>query len=52
MISEERQLVEKHEGWNKWCANIPKLHFKEDWEVRVIPPFIKKARTLITFVMR
>ena len=40
MISDERQLVERHEGWNKWCSQIPKLHFKEDWEVRVIPPFM------------
>ena len=40
VISEERQLVERHEKWNKWCANIPKLHFKEDWDVRIIPPFM------------
>lgn len=40
MLSRERQLVENHEKWREWCKDIPSLHFKEDWEVKVIPPFM------------
>lgn len=24
--------------WNKWCKEIPRLNFKEDWNVKIMPP--------------
>ena len=26
-------------GYNKWIHLIPPLHFKQEWSVRIIPPF-------------
>jgi hypothetical protein len=34
-----RYEVERSEKWRDWCPQIPKLHFKEEWEVKIIPPF-------------
>ena len=31
--------VERDEDWRKWIEKIPALNFKEDWDVKVIPPF-------------
>jgi len=25
--------------WRKWVEEIPPIHFKENWNVRIIPPF-------------
>lgn len=41
-----RSKVEVEEKWREWCSKIPKLHFKEEWEVTIIPPF---ARALTRF---
>lgn len=30
--------IEREFEWNKWAKEIPALNFKEDWNVRVIPP--------------
>lgn len=36
---EARGIIEKNYEWRKWCVEIPFISFKEDWEVKVIPPF-------------
>jgi hypothetical protein len=35
----KRSEVDKEEEWDEWLLKIPKIKFKEDWEVRIIPPF-------------
>lgn len=35
----KRLEVEKDEEWTKWMNEIPALKFKDDWEVRIVPPF-------------
>lgn len=35
----KRYEVERDEEWRKWADKIPHLQFKEDWNVKVIPPF-------------
>lgn len=39
MESLKRYEVERNEEWLRWLDKIPYLHFKEDWNVKVIPPF-------------
>lgn len=38
-ISLMRSRVESAYEWRKWQKEIPFLNFKEDWNVKVIPPF-------------
>lgn len=42
MIStyDDRRSVEREEQWETWCKCIPALHFKPEWEVKIIPPFM------------
>ena len=40
MISDYRRLVEREEQWESWCIVIPTFHFKEEWEVKIIPPYM------------
>ena len=36
----KRAEVERDEEWReKWIQKIPHLHFKQDWKVKIIPPF-------------
>jgi len=36
----KRAEVEREEEWGeKWIKEIPHLHFKQDWKVKIIPPF-------------
>lgn len=35
----KRFEIESYEKWRDWCTKMPKLHFKEEWEVKIIPPF-------------
>lgn len=39
MDSLKRYEVERNEEWRTWVDKIPHLQFKEDWKVKVIPPF-------------
>jgi len=34
-----RQKVESTEEWMKWVEEIPAISFKEEWKVKIIPPF-------------
>lgn len=34
-----RYKVEGVEKWREICKDIPLLHFKPEWEVKIIPPF-------------
>ena len=38
MLEEKRREVEWQENWREWWENAPKLKFKEEWEVKIIPP--------------
>lgn len=40
MISVDRSVIEHEEQWETWCKCIPALHFKPEWEVKIIPPFM------------
>ena len=40
MISVDRSVIEHEEQWKSWCSEIPAFHFKEEWEVKIIPPFM------------
>lgn len=40
MISDYRRIVEREEKWDSWYSEIPALHFKKEWEVKIIPPFM------------
>ena len=42
MISayDERRSIERKEQWETWGKCIPALHFKPEWEVKIIPPFM------------
>lgn len=31
--------VERSEKWSEWDRKMPKLHFKPEWGVKIIPPF-------------
>jgi hypothetical protein len=36
----KRAEVERDEEWReKWVEKIPHLQFKEDWKIKIIPPF-------------
>lgn len=35
----KRAEVERDEEWRKWVEEVPHLQFKEDWNVKIIPPF-------------
>lgn len=39
MDSLKRYEVELNEEWRKWVEKIPHLQFKEDWNIKIIPPF-------------
>lgn len=34
-----RYKVERVEVWKEICKVVPPLHFKPEWEVKIIPPF-------------
>lgn len=34
-----KYLVEERYEYDKWRQEIPPLHFKEEWNVHIIPPF-------------
>ncbi len=34
-----RYQVEEDYEFHKWAQEIPPLHFKPEWDVRIIPPF-------------
>jgi hypothetical protein len=36
----QRFEVEDKEGWHGWCDQIPAIPMKQDWEVRIVPPFM------------
>lgn len=36
---ETRFQIEQDEKWREWSNIIPEVHFKEDWNVKIIPPF-------------
>ena len=31
--------VKKLFEWDKWCKEIPRLNFRSDWNVKIMPPF-------------
>ncbi len=35
----QRGIIEGKEGWKLISQQIPPIHFKEEWDVRIIPPF-------------
>ena len=35
----KRIEVESEEKWDTICKSVPALNFKEEWDVKVIPPF-------------
>lgn len=35
----KRIEIERDEEWSEWIKKIPPLKFKDDWEVKIIPPF-------------
>lgn len=46
----KRNDVERNEKWNYISGSIPTLNFKEEWNVKIIPPF---AGAIIRFkIMR
>lgn len=48
-IYRERHAVETHYEWSKWQTDVPYLTFREDWKVRVIPPF---GGAVVRFLVR
>lgn len=38
-LEEKRYRIEWDEKWREWCKIIPKLKFKSEWDVKIIPPF-------------
>jgi hypothetical protein len=42
-VSIERDLVSSKARhlfeWDKWCKEIPRLNFRSDWNVKIMPPF-------------
>lgn len=38
-LEKMRYHIEFKEDWRDWCTKMPKLHFKEEWEVKIIPAF-------------
>lgn len=34
-----RLAIEQKENWREICKSVPTLHFKPEWEVKIIPPF-------------
>lgn len=44
-----RSKTESEEHWREWCGKLPYLHFKEKYEVKIIPPF---AGALARFVVK
>jgi len=43
-----RSDVEHNENWNKIIPEIPTLKFKQEWDVKIIPPF---AGAIIRFMI-
>ena len=35
----KRYQIESQEQWKEWDRKMPKLHFKSEWAVKIIPPF-------------
>lgn len=35
----QRNIIESKENWRKICNNIPALHFKKEWNVKICPPY-------------
>ena len=35
----DRLFIESAQKWRDWVRRIPNLSFKEDWLVKIIPPF-------------
>ena len=36
----KRLEIEAIEKWESWIDKIPKLHFAEDWDIKIIPPYL------------
>jgi len=46
----QRGIIEGKEKWRELSQQIPPLHFKEEWDVKIIPPFAGAvARFNITY---
>jgi len=43
-----RIIMETEYEWNKWTKEIPNITFKEEWNVKIIPPF---GGAIIRFVV-
>lgn len=41
--------IEYDEDWRQWGTKIPDIHFKENWNVRIIPPFGGALARFIVF---
>ncbi len=35
----KRAEIEKDEKWLEWIKKIPHLQFKENWKIKILPPF-------------
>ena len=35
----KRYEIENQEEWREWIKKIPTIQFKQDWNVKIIPPF-------------
>ena len=35
----DRYKVEQAQDWREWSNKIPAINFKQEWNVKVIPPF-------------
>lgn len=35
----QRGIIEGKENWRTICNDIPALHFKKEWNVKICPPF-------------
>lgn len=44
----ERYKIEETYEYKKWCKEIPALHFKNEWNVKIIPPF---AGAIVRFII-
>lgn len=35
----DRYGIEEAQDWRGWCKRIPAINFKQEWDVKIIPPF-------------
>lgn len=45
----KRFEIEDEEHWLSWCKEIPRIKFKEEWDVKVIPPFAGAMARFLVF---